>query len=410
MRKFSVPVLILSIAGVFLSGYLLWLHYAAGSVLPSWLPCGDPSSSCSSLAQSDYSAIFGIPIASFGFFFYLWIAGIAASVVISGYLSTAIVLGFIVVAAAGLGVDAVLGGVLIATHNFCALCVLTYFINITLFAVSILVFRREHQRDCRMISKTVAAAAAVCHDRKKIFRLCLSGAYSVFAVLFVAAGTFALNGYFSGQESNRMLVKSYVERVTLLPETDIHFPATKLSAGNPAAPIFIAVFTDPFCGACREFYYAEKSILEEFAGAVRVSHYFLPLDPSCNIAVRGEGHNHSCAAAANIAAAADLGFYDEFADAHWDSIEKSGEIYDKSEDPSFVLEKFLPRRHVAAQFALHALSAETKALIKRDVDFAHSLGVKGTPAVFVNGKRLPFPVTLDTLRGVVISRIRGERY
>lgn len=408
MRKLFSIVFILSVAGALLSGYLMVEHYADGA-LPSWLPCGDPSSSCATLAMSRYSEIAGIPVASAGLFFYLWIAGLAAALALSGYLSSVLVLGFVAVAVAGLGADAVLGGVLVYTKNFCPLCVATYGINLLLVIASFVVFQRERRRDSMMMEKAFESVANLFRDRRHLFGLGLTASYTAFVCISVSAGTFAAKNFFERNGFEADLVRSYVASFGDVKGAPVAFPPSKLSSGKAGTAVTVSVFSDPFCSSCREFYLGESAILKEFADAVRFDHYLLPLEKPCNGAVTGEGHAHSCAASANIIASAQLGFYDEFIRAHWDSMTEIQSVYGKTDRPGNVLAELLSSRFDRDAFEKKALSAETSAYLARDVALAHSIGVRGTPAVFVNGKRLPNPVTEAKLRGVILFMLRARK-
>lgn len=403
MRKLFSVVLILSVTGALLSAYLLWMHYAsAAGDVPAWLPCGDPSGACQSFAHGDYSEIAGVPVASAGLFYYLWIAGLAAVLVFSGYVSSEIILCFLAVAVAGMLADMFFAGVLVFTKSFCSLCVATYGVTFLILLCAAGSFRREIRRDREMLIKSVETVSGLLHHRPRLFRVGLVGAYTGFCLLFVAASTIALAQFIESGERGRELVRSYVAAYSAAQQVNAAFPESLLCAGNPKAALTVAVFSDPFCGACRSLYRAERRILDEFAGSVRFTHYLLPLDRECNPNIKGEGHRWSCAAAGNIVASAKLGFYDEFIRAHWKIAGRGKEIYEAAGSSGGVLEKLLPRKNLNAQFNLCAGSAETKAYIERDVSFAHSLGVKGVPAVFINGKRLPSPVTEENLRGVIL--------
>ena len=408
MRKLFFVVLLLSLTGFLLSAYLLWLHYSpAGSAAAvSWLPCGDPASSCRTFAQSSWAEIYGIPVSSLGVFYYLWIAGLAAVLVFSGYISSEIVLGFLAVSVAGVIADAILGGVLVVTRNFCSLCVATYAVSFLILLCAAVSFRREVRRDSEMMEKSVDAVSGILHHRPRLFRLGLIGAYSGFCLLFVAAATFALSQYFESSQRGEQLVDRYVADFSAAEKIRVPFPESILVSGSRRPSVTIAVFSDPFCAPCRALYGAEQDILDEFGGSVRIDHYLLPLDPKCNDVVKGEGHPYSCVASANIVAAARLGFYDEFIRAHWDLSGKRADLYSAGKTPDAVLEGLLPRRP-ADGFSSESLSGATKAYIARDVRFAHSIGVRGTPTVFIGGKRLPSPVSEDNLRGVILFMLRN---
>ncbi|MGL4370473.1 MAG: vitamin K epoxide reductase family protein, partial [Spirochaetota bacterium] len=105
MRKTFFLIAFLSGAGAVVAGLLVWIHFSGQTGnLPVWVPCGSPDSSCGELAKSSWSAVAGIPIASLGLFYYVWLCGVAVVIAFSGYVSAVLVLLFFAVVLFGLGV------------------------------------------------------------------------------------------------------------------------------------------------------------------------------------------------------------------------------------------------------------------------------------------------------------------
>lgn len=67
-KPLEYGMFVLSISGIFVAGYLTWVHYA--HIVP---PCTTRFSfvDCGLVLQSRYSTIAGIPLALFGFIFYI---------------------------------------------------------------------------------------------------------------------------------------------------------------------------------------------------------------------------------------------------------------------------------------------------------------------------------------------------
>lgn len=144
MKKKSIAVLMLSLLGILLSIYSLVLFYN-----PSFGSICDLSQtfSCSSVAKSDYSSIWGVPIAAIGVIGYIIIFLIAITMVKAYYNNShvshklkklLIVLSFI----------AVLFTVYLtyieafAIKTFCPVCLLSALTIVLIFIFSILLHKK----------------------------------------------------------------------------------------------------------------------------------------------------------------------------------------------------------------------------------------------------------------------------
>ena len=139
MKKFIYLILLLSILGTVLSGVLVFQHYYPDSDFTT-LSCGDSlENSCITVSQSDYSKLFGIPLATYGLLFYLtiiFILLIADYAEASYYkISSFLLLPLITLS---LIIDLVLAGLLVKIGEVCLLCVSTYLVNIAIFILTLL--------------------------------------------------------------------------------------------------------------------------------------------------------------------------------------------------------------------------------------------------------------------------------
>ena len=159
------------------------------------------------------------------------------------------------------------------------------------------------------------------------------------------------------------------------------FDTTDSPGVGPAdAPVQILVFGDYNCSFCRRFDPEALQLAEDFPGDVRVVFKFFPLDATCN-RFMGQRVNSSCLAAAAAYAAHQLG---HFLDYHLLLFEH--------------FQNHAPQRLVAnaeaagitdqEAFIAAIQSEETLRVIQRDIEEGAHGGVQGTPAVFVNGRRL----------------------
>ena len=160
-------------------------------------------------------------------------------------------------------------------------------------------------------------------------------------------------------------------------------PPRPTEAGGSDRPQ-LAVFTDFECPACYcNALRVRKTIVAAFNGRLQVMVRHYPLCRSCNPDAHGDSHAHSCEAARAAEAARHLG----------------GEaVFAKMHESLFANRKRLGRplyRELAETLGLppdrllkEMDSEDVKAIVAADVALARQLGVNGTPAMFLNGRRI----------------------
>ncbi|MDH3644996.1 MAG: vitamin K epoxide reductase family protein, partial [Gammaproteobacteria bacterium] len=130
-------IIVLSLAGLLISGYLTQRHYALSegvSLAPSFCTV-NATIDCDRVLLSQYAVVFGYPLSSIGFAFYLVILWLAVAV---GFLDSQLSLEIrreavswiVALTLLALVIDVYLLGVLIfALGAVCLMCVATYLIN-----------------------------------------------------------------------------------------------------------------------------------------------------------------------------------------------------------------------------------------------------------------------------------------
>jgi protein-disulfide isomerase/rhodanese-related sulfurtransferase len=149
-------------------------------------------------------------------------------------------------------------------------------------------------------------------------------------------------------------------------------------SGNPQAPVTIVEFGDFQCPACGKEQEAIREIRQKYGGQICWVFRQFPI-PSL--------HEFAEAAAVASECAADQGKF-------WEAVDK---LYDNQTD----LSNNALRRY-AAELGLDTVrfnqclnSQATLARVRRDLDDAHALGVRGTPTFFVNQQALAQPPTVE---------------
>lgn len=173
------------------------------------------------------------------------------------------------------------------------------------------------------------------------------------------------------------------------------------SIGSADAPVTIIEFSDFQCPFCRKAAFTLKPYLKEFRNDVRFVFFNFPLDSACNPAIQQTMHPVSCVAAKAVLCA-----------------EKQGKFWELH-DEAFENQKRLSRStllELATKFGLDTAalekcmsSDEISAVLKRDVDEGNRLEVKGTPAVYLNGRFLRDWPDSERLRMVIESALSSPK-
>jgi protein-disulfide isomerase len=160
------------------------------------------------------------------------------------------------------------------------------------------------------------------------------------------------------------------------------------SRGAPAAPVAIAVFTDPMCHFCGAALGLLDQLLDEYAGKVRLIVKQMPLRPATEALSQG------------MYAAEAQGKFWELHDlmlAHQDELTK---------DLMYTLARQAGLD--AARLRAAVEQGTYRAAVDADKAAAAELGVRGTPAFFINGHRVAGMHAPADFRAV-IDRALAER-
>ncbi len=146
------------------------------------------------------------------------------------------------------------------------------------------------------------------------------------------------------------------------------------SKGVRGAPVTVVEFLDPECEACAAIYPMVERLLAEYPGQIRLVVRYMPL------------HQNSVLAASALEAAGEQGRYWEMLDALFRNQPAWADHRTPRPEliPGYAREIGLDMVAFQPSFA----GERHRAKIERDRADAERLGVHGTPAFFVNGRRL----------------------
>ena len=153
--------------------------------------------------------------------------------------------------------------------------------------------------------------------------------------------------------------------------------------GKPDAPFTLVVFSDFECENCWNFHRSAAAMVSQFPNTLRLVYRNYPVSARCNPYVGTGLHYFACDAAFAAEAARVTGSTKQ-----WHRYQQL--LYENSkrfdEDPYEELARQVGLDKAA--FAAAMQSEQVQQRVRDDIDVAHRIGVKGTPAVFLNGRAL----------------------
>ena len=157
--------------------------------------------------------------------------------------------------------------------------------------------------------------------------------------------------------------------------------------GNKNAPIKIVEYADLQCPACRMYYNSSKSFLKKYDGKILFVYKHFPLDSQCNSMIKGDYHKYACFASLFSLCAGEQGKYWEAMDEIYTMPALSdgkGDLQVKKEFEEIIDNLGLDK--IAFNECLESRRYNNKILA--DIEEAKSMNIPGTPFVFINGKQL----------------------
>jgi len=408
-----IATLLLAIAGVVLSLLALQQHLFAKAD-PSYESFCDVSTamSCSAVATSQYAQILGIPLASYGVVFYSVVAFISSI----GAFTTFVMGGPLLILslfAVGLSVYLFLISTLYI-KALCLLCIGLYVVNILLLLVSLFIARGGIK------GALSSGISSVIGYPKVLFGKDSAGSTAALVgflfTIGVAVGTIQLPRLIGpAKKSARSTIAADVvtSAVNEWEGQKAISPASTVAEGenrdyflgNPSAPVHIVEFSDFECPACQSFYPVLKGVIAKYKDKVHFVYKNYPLDMECNPAFKQPAHQNACFSAFAARCAGEQGKF-------WEATEVllKEDAYHMGEQDA--VRRELLRRLEGVGISLKDLtscidSGRHKDKILSEIQEADRYGLRGTPAVWVNGKKLS-SLRADVLEAVV-QRAAGGR-
>jgi protein-disulfide isomerase/uncharacterized membrane protein len=189
--------------------------------------------------------------------------------------------------------------------------------------------------------------------------------------------------YFNVGWNNKSIVKSKKEvaKVSQVFDIPVSFSAFAKKGqdyflGSKESTVQIVAFADFECPACKDASAALLQVKKEFKNKVLVVFKNYPLDNSCNNYIKGVFHKNSCNFAKLARCAGRYEMFWKYHDLAFASqntkktpVELAKKIGLSKEDIDICLQDDLILQK-----------------IKDDIELANSLGIKGTPTIYINGR------------------------
>ncbi|MFH1465539.1 MAG: thioredoxin domain-containing protein [Pseudomonadota bacterium] len=358
------------LAGMGVSYYLAHQHLVTDGV-PS--VCNVSATfNCDEVNKSQYSEMFGIPVALYGFGFYFAVAFGAALRRLGrarlGGLPRLLVLAGV----SSLGYSAFLAWASHQLGTWCLFCISMYGINVMLMVAAVLALLRpvllepaQPPHDAPFLSTVLGLAG----DRS--LSVMLTGGIACFVLSFLVYKG-ASGQATAGDPNDPANLGNYYHQ----PAGQVQLTGEEPVYGNPDAPYLVLEWADygcPYCArAGAEF---KKLIREDPDVQLRFKDY--PLSSQCNPVMSVDMHPTACNAAAATVCAQRQGRFWEMSDLLFNN-----QHYQSDEDI-----RFQAKQLELDMDAFEACMADPAVMqrIKTDVLHADALDITGTPTFFVKG-------------------------
>lgn len=370
MKK--VIIILLSLVGFITTVKLAVIYYESNFnpyALPSFCSI-NAFVDCDGVAQTIHSQFFGIPLAYWGMFLYLFIMFL----IFTEFLKKIKLLGFLEVFKnpldyiSSLGVisftiSMILAGVSIfEIKKVCILCVCTYLLNL-LIATIATDFETGFIHSFKVSIKDFIDALKVKKYLISFISLAILG-----SCFLVYTSTSCV---FTPQVKRYREFKKY-EKL----QKDNPFKTTGNILGDKNAKFTVYIYTDYECPICRTYNVILNRAAQELGG-FKFVHKNLPLDIKCNRNLPAPFHEKSCMLARYAVAAEKQGRF-------WDINSELFEKQPKSEKAVTDMAKTMG--YNILQLEKDAKSQTTTDRISKDIESATNLRIDGTPSLVINGK------------------------
>jgi len=225
-----------------------------------------------------------------------------------------------------------------------------------------------------------------------------------FIIILLVLGAAVASAYYLKRSSTN--VQPVTRPVnSSLPSGSPEAPQTPVAGAEPAhvlgpksAPVQLEEFGDYECPPCGLLHPILVQMRKEFGDKIAITFREFPLVPA---------HQHAIAAASSAEAA---GLQGKFWEMH-DLLYENQKVWHETFDVRPIFEGYAKQLGLDMDRFKQDVNGDAVAQrIFLDGKRGHSLGVKGTPTVFMNGREVPFEsLPAEKLRVVIENELKGSR-
>ncbi len=416
-----ILVIVCSLGAAYVSALLLQKH-TEGTTSTSWFEagCSDDTSSgsanCAAVLQSPYSYIppkfpdqpkggAHFPSAFVGLVYFSALAAWLIGVGRPSWQKRNVHLVPMTLVALGLLSSAYFIYIMYAKLDlWCPWCMVTHGLNL-LIAIGLVLMRPR--KPIEESSATTTIETKYQHPTSRVVFVTMA---AVVAIAFAQLSLLGLrnwrkqaeiqNGSFNQCKTELDRIRTnageFVERWLSPPIPNFKLrPDDPTRGGLPAEqkPFHLVVFSDFECPMCRKVaVFIEESITPLFGGHLKVTFKHFPLHRDCNPRTKTKMHPHACEAAHLAEAARIVGGSDAFWLAH-DYMYKNQSTLKHHGMTAAILAPAIGVDLAAMEQALGDTAIEKR--INADIDLGLKSGLKGTPMLIINSRRVDSLVVRD---------------
>ncbi|MGE0171135.1 MAG: thioredoxin domain-containing protein [Oligoflexales bacterium] len=367
---------VLALLGAAVSGYATWHHFKVRASGATDAICNiSQKFNCDDVALSNYSELFGIPVAVLGvaFFASLLVLLVTAKAK-PQYRDDALTtfFGMTIVGAVTSVVLAIISAT--AIKVFCPTCMVVYVIT---FCLLVLVILRKADLPKPMAFKQLSNGST----------------YVLVTSLVVIAPVqmfkppaqnlkMDLPQQANGDGQDQMQGSILDPKKTDIPLNKGPFSGLgeDYRWGSDDAKVVIVEFADFECPACQEAFHVLKQMKEQYGDKILVVFKNYPLDNACNTSVSRKIHEFACDAARLARCAGSIG---KFAPFH-DTVYANQQDLSQQKLRQWATEVGLTDTQINECLK----SPDVLAKLQDDVALGNRVGVQGTPTIFINGQKV----------------------